>query len=462
MSRRLKSLASLASLLFITVLVFTLLVGLDFNSKHMSKHVPSSQLARFINEQPSSKAEANSTENILIVNLNLGPMPDHFPAFMRRLEQNPTLSFLLIATFDSPELCPREGRSKLFKHAHHQVYCAELKDMMEDIAKALCDAWQCNKDQFQRVVHRVKALDHGYNYHANTLKPIIPLAFGHLFDSMFPQQFSHWFRIDTDVRLGSWEELFPVSALEYDIIGFSYGESFLWTEIWLKGCLTGFRHEWRVARQALQMELYKSPDAFDYLIKAHLPSADEGDQSVAFYRDARPEDQISWIVLPGLLMADYDLRPGTAVAMLHRHIMHVPRAWTRSQVEEFIHHTPGLAQDLTGFRVGSVRLTQENCALPWIGYNLHICLAQPEEGTWQRGILQDKAFQVQLTKVGSDKDNITATIFPRRPPQQGQHLLAYHFQDLKNYMKGDVFGKPDELMMLYFDKPGGYGVRKVD
>ncbi|ORY73906.1 hypothetical protein BCR37DRAFT_384626 [Protomyces lactucae-debilis] len=405
-------------------------------------------------------------------------MPDYFPEFMRRISLNPSLSFLLVSTYDTPEFCPRQGQSVYFQDTRHRVYCAEMEDIIHDAAEAMCRDWQCTgKDELDRVRRHLADYVQTGGATWNNLKPLYPTLFGHLFRSQFEQHFSHWFRIDLDVFVGRWDLLFPKSALAYDVITFSSGGQASWTHIWLKGYLTGFRNEPRVARQWLRMHIFASPDRFcltfdRHTFERHYLAADEGAQTVAFMRDAPSSDDVSWIVLPGLLAVDLDLAANpSAIALTRSDIIRVPANSTRKTIEALA-SLPAFS-DEPGVRVGvgqQLQLTQK-CQMSWMPPQDRLCIKRPPNDTAISRIL-DAGLQVQIARSrrnGSSPSVITASVFPSRGSGYGTHILAYHFQDSKkqglNYSQQQasdeilVVGKAFESQRWWLDHVDASGKR---
>ncbi|ORY73905.1 hypothetical protein BCR37DRAFT_389981 [Protomyces lactucae-debilis] len=388
-------------------------------------------------------------------------MPDYFPEFMRRISLNPSLSFLMVSTYDTPEFCPRRGQSVYFQDTRHRVYCAEMEDIIHDAAHAMCRDWECSdRDEFYRVRRHLADYVQIDGQAWNNLKPLYPILFGHLFRSHFEQHFSHWFRIDLDVFLGRWDLLFPKSALAYDVITFSSGGQASWTHIWLKGYLTGFRNEPRVARQWLRMHMFANPDRFCRAFNRHTfdriqrqgAAADEGAQTIAFMRDAPLSDDLSWVVLPGLLAVDLDLEADpSAIALAHLDILRVPARSTRKTIEALT-LLPAFS-DEPGVRVGmgqQLQLTQK-CQMSWLAPQDRLCIKRPPKHTAISRIL-DAGLQVQIARdrrSGSTPSEITASVFPSRGLGYGTHILAYHFQASKN--QGLNYGQQqatDEILVV--------------
>lgn len=388
--------------------------------------------ARLLDEEPTLDDNDGA---VLLVNAWVGgPMPSYFPHFIETVRRNPTVSFLLISTFDTPEFCPSDGSTSLFfppSNPNMRVHCSSTEDLVRKSSAALCHGWRCSAFQRERVRQHFTdyvALD-GQAF--NNMKPVYATIFKKQFESMFPSRtFSHWIRVDLDLFLGNWDNLFPTRLLAYDVFTFFPGSSMNWQYIYLKGYLSGFRLSPRIDLLWLSIRMFRSPESFcdefpGNHVRFETSAADEGAMSVNIFRD-HPE--VSVIVEPGLLASDIDLTADRDQKIIlfadHADILRVPKrtkAWqlnairrhrtTHEHEHEHNHlHTenlrrsssvaagaaefrgkshdeqgqwPASAADGKGEFLGTAALTNE-CLMSWLQPRDRLCLAHPESHALQR------------------------------------------------------------------------------
>ncbi|BFZ58614.1 hypothetical protein PYCC9005_005678 [Savitreella phatthalungensis] len=354
-----------------------------------------------------------------------GPVPSYFERFLDGVRAS-EMHLLLVSTYDSPELCPT-GHDQPRSHSVYdkiEVICVDMETLVSDAASALCNHWGCG-DGSLRGVHRALseylALD---GQALNSFKPVYRTIFAKQFAEMgrrYPSVgFSHWLRIDLDVILGDAPSLLPAHLLEYDAFTFSPGPSMDYTQVYLRGYLTGFRMSPEVDTAWLGMRTFANAKTFrrhyhgrgfDVRRRMGLAS-DEGDLSVTILSDAR----YSWIVEPGLLVVDLDLEtdPVGLIAYSSQNIAVRYGAARPSNSAPIIMPTDA-----------SLELTSK-CYMPWLAPVDRVCLRR--NGSLDRYSRSGDAIRVMRARGG-------LICAERISHQSDVRRLAYHFQDSKHALR---------------------------
>lgn len=233
-------------------------------------------------------------------------VPDYLPQMLNTLQKNPSLSVLLVATFESPRLCPKDGSlSTLIGTAHRniQIHCMHKADLNKRFTSAMCDLWACSPEEEQLTHKSINTLLEN-TYKMNDMKPLYHAALQDVWEATFPKKnFSHWLRMDLDVYVGNFDAQFPWDRIEYDVIAFIPGLFTDSHQSMVRGFMGAFKLSAKMRDHWVRMPKFSTPTIFSQEFK-NLRSTDEGLVSKTLLKDP----DVSFVLLPGLVYEDTIIR----------------------------------------------------------------------------------------------------------------------------------------------------------
>lgn len=385
-----------------------------------------------------------SSNDVLLVNAWVGSgMPSYFPQFLETVKRHPSISFLLVSTYDTPEFCPLDRSESMFfpsSNPNIRVHCSSTTDLIQQSAQALCKEWNCSARQLQAVSQHLNDYVSVDGQAWNNLKPLYATMFRRQFHTLFPHRsFSHWIRIDLDMLLGDWTSLFPPLLLHYDVFTFFPGKSMDWQYIYLKGYIAGFRMSHKIDTLWRSMSIFRNPAAFintfnvdTYGGQDNTMAADEGKQTVNTLED-HPE--VSFIVEPGLLAVDFDVgahRDRKIVYYGHKaDILEVSLYSSKMSIDRMRRHSlhDHLQNNHPAVKdLGIIRLSH-NCDMSWLQTQDRLCAASTV-GSRQRHQL-DASSQIRITREPGSSV-VKAYRLPELDHDRDRQVLVYHFQTSKH------------------------------
>lgn len=387
---------------------------------------------------------AKTGKDVLLVNAWIGSgMPTYFPQFLETVKRHPSLSFLLVSTYDTPEFCPPDRSESMFfpsSNPNVKVHCSTTAELVHQSSLALCEEWRCSQRQLDAVEQQFGEYISADGQAWNNLKPLYATIFRRQFYHMFPHRsFSHWVRVDLDVFLGDWTSLFPALLLQYDVFTFFPGQSMNWQYIYLKGYISGFRMSHKIDTLWRSISIFRTPAAFvrtfhagTFKDQSSSIAADEGMQTV---NTLALHPEVSFIAEPDLLAVDFDVgshrnrkivfygnKPDILEVSLYTNSQRMERFRKHSHRDHLHNDHPAVSH------LGEIKLTH-NCDMSWLQTRDRLCVTSTS-GSRQRHQL-DSGAPIRVTREPGSSI-INAYKLPEPDHEQDRQVLAYHFQSTKN------------------------------
>eukprot|EP01112_Ceratiomyxa_fruticulosa_P004174 TRINITY_DN1456_c0_g1_i1.p1 TRINITY_DN1456_c0_g1~~TRINITY_DN1456_c0_g1_i1.p1 ORF type:complete len:490 (-),score=58.79 TRINITY_DN1456_c0_g1_i1:52-1521(-) len=322
--------------------------------------------------------------DIILFNIWYGKSPPpYLSQFLETVTRN-NLSFLLVASTNTPSLCPYDNSTfspSFFptSNPNIQLKCYTTPYFYSNFARGMCAEWGCTSKQLFKVYTSLTKKMTMNGYFMNDLKPVYPSAFGHLFSTLFPHKnFKFWVRTDIDLFLSEFDKIFPWDFTNHDILTFTVGRTADWRELFFRGSFTAFRISKEINRLWLGIPSFENPETFLQKINPTLDytfAIDEG----AFSKHIILNTNVSFAIFPGLQMTCTTLNPLTEKIVVRggndTQIFKLPTKGVENEAEVFQQASAQLPKwNETIAYLGEVNITS-NCAfMYWIPADQTACV----------------------------------------------------------------------------------------
>ncbi|PRP81158.1 hypothetical protein PROFUN_01992 [Planoprotostelium fungivorum] len=234
-----------------------------------------------------------------------GKKPPLLEEFFHSITKNPNISLLVVAVTESEGICdyswPRTFYRKNIKFA-----CMFEEDILNLMADEMCNVWECNDletERFRKTIHEFLNDPHAFT----EMRVAHASIFGHLLQKWDPPRknpFSHWLRLDFDVLMGDWQNLFPWPLLhQFDVISLNPPDH---KSLWLPSSSTVFRLDPKVDRLWTNIWGLQTPTSFSE-VYANKPDIEDcssaygGSDEGALAKALLTTPDITWIQLSSYL-----------------------------------------------------------------------------------------------------------------------------------------------------------------